>query len=139
MIIDAKDSIIGRIATVAAKKALLGEKVDIVNCEEAVMTGDKKAILRRYREKRERGQPTKGPFIPRRPDMFVRRIIRGMLPYKQDKGRSAFERIMCYLGVPEEFKEKKLEIIEKANISKVPNLKYVKVGVVCKEMGGKYS
>ena len=137
-IIDAEYLIVGRIATVVAKKALLGEKIDIVNCEKAVMTGNKKEISQRYREKRERGQPTKGPFIPRRPDMFVRRVIRGMLPYKQEKGRKAFERIMCYLGVPDEFKDKKLETIEKANISKVMNLKNIPVGEICKEMGAKY-
>lgn len=135
MIIDATNLILGRFAATAAKRALLGEKVVVVNCEKAVMTGNKRDILTRYRQKREMGQPTKGPFILRRPDMFVRRTIRGMLPYKQEKGRKAFERVMCYLGVPEEFKDKKLETIEKANIVKVPTLKYMAIGALCKEMG----
>ena len=137
MIINAENLILGRIGTVAAKRALSGEKVDIVNCEKAIMTGNKSEILGKYKARRERGQKTQGPFIPRRPDMFVRRLIRGMLPYKQEKGRKAFERVMCYLGVPEEFKDKELETIEKANISKVPSLRYVTVAQICKEMGGK--
>ncbi len=44
MIINADNLIIGRIASFAAKKALLGEKVVIVNSEEAVMTGKKKRL-----------------------------------------------------------------------------------------------
>ena len=137
MIIDAKDLILGRVATIAAKKALLGEKVDIVNCEKAIITGNKKSILAKYKARMARGQKTQGPFIPRRPDMFMRRMIRGMLPYKQEKGRKAFKNIMCYLGVPEEFKDKKLETIENANIAKVPSLRYMTVGTLCKEMGAK--
>ena len=49
MIIDAKDLIAGRIATVEAKKALLGEEVSIVNAELAVITGRKKNIMEKYK------------------------------------------------------------------------------------------
>ena len=135
MIIDAKDLIVGRLGTVVAKKALLGESIDIVNTEEAVMTGNKKEILERYHHKRERGQPRWGPFILRQEDRFVKRIIRGMLPYKQEKGDSAFKRIKCHIGVPEDLKEKKVETIKEAHIGKVPNLKYIKIKDICKELG----
>ena len=37
MIIDAKNLVLGRMATVVAKEALLGEKIDIINCEKAVV------------------------------------------------------------------------------------------------------
>ena len=42
MLIDSKNIILGRLASFAAKHALLGENVDIVNCESAVITGNKK-------------------------------------------------------------------------------------------------
>lgn len=138
MIINAENLILGRTATVVAKKALLGEKIDIVNCEKAVITGTKSVTLKKYLTRRHRGQPPKGPFIPRRPDMFVRRAIRGMLPYKQEKGEKAYKRVMCYLGIPDEFKDKKLETIQNANISKVPNLKYMSVEELCKQIGANY-
>ena len=115
MIIDADNLILGRMATFVAKKALLGEKIDIINCEKAVMTGNKKTILSKFRWKREIGRPTKGPFIHRRADMIVRRSLRGMLPYKQEKGKTAFERIMCHVGVPEECKDKETQKIERKN------------------------
>jgi large subunit ribosomal protein L13 len=138
MIIDANNLILGRMATFVAKQVLLGQDINIVNCEKAVVTGDRKKILTRYREKRQSKKPQKGPFILRRPERFVKRAIRGMLPYKQEKGRKAFERILCYSDVPEEFKDKKLETIEKANISKVPNLKYITIAEICKHIGGKW-
>ena len=98
MIINAIDLILGRVATVAAKKALMGENVEIVNCEKAIMTGNKKDILERYKTKRAMGQVYHGPYILRRPDMFVKRAIRGMLPYKQDKGKKASILDLPFLG-----------------------------------------
>ena len=134
MIIDAKDMIVGRFATVAAKKALLGEKVDIINCESAIITGNKKNLIVAIKKEKERGT-YKGPFMPRMPDRFVKRIIRGMLPYKQDKGRDAYKRIMCYIGVPPEFEGKEIIKIEKASIAKVKNLDYVSIKEICKKLG----
>jgi len=43
---------------------------------------------------------------------------------------------MCYSGVPEEYKEAHI-IVEDAKVSKLPTLKYMSVGEVCKGLGGK--
>ena len=45
MIIDATNIILGRLASFAAKHALLGETIEIINCENAVITGNKKRTL----------------------------------------------------------------------------------------------
>ncbi|MBD3313223.1 50S ribosomal protein L13 [Candidatus Woesearchaeota archaeon] len=137
MIIDATDAILGRMATVAAKKALLGEKIDIVNCEKAVVTGSKERILERFKQKRDMGIPLKGPYFPRMPDRIVRRTVRGMLPYKKDKGRKAFQNVMCYIGVPENLKEQKIEKIAEADVSKMPSLKYIYIKDVSRFLGAK--
>ena len=138
MIINAENLILGRMGSRVVKKALLGEKIDIVNCEKAVVTGSKKNVLFKAREKLEIGQPSKGIFVQRQPDRFVRRAIRGMLPYKQEKGRSAYSRIMCWIGVPEAFKGQKIETVAEADVSKVPNLKFVTVKDICRHLGGKF-
>ncbi|MBU0535770.1 MAG: 50S ribosomal protein L13 [Nanoarchaeota archaeon] len=137
MIIDATDSILGRIATVAAKKALLGEKVDIVNCEKAIVTGNREQVLARFKQKIDFGIPLKGPYYNRMPDRMVRRVIRGMLPFRRDKGKKAFERVMCYIGVPEKLKGQKMEKIKEADISKTPSLRYVYIKEVSKFLGAK--
>ncbi|RJQ17623.1 50S ribosomal protein L13 [Candidatus Woesearchaeota archaeon] len=136
MIIDAKNQIIGRMGSFAAKHALLGEVVHIVNCEYAVITGKRKMILAEYQRKRAMGT-FKGPFYSRLPDRFVRRTIRGMLPYKQPKGISAFKKIRCYVGIPEQLTGKTMVQVPTADISKLPSLNYLPVKEICKNLGGK--
>jgi large subunit ribosomal protein L13 len=139
MIIDATNLIVGRMAAKAAKLALLGERVDIVNCEKAIITGSRRNVIEKYKRKRDLGHsPFKGPYIIRSPDRIVKRIIRGMLPYKKERGERAFKRIKCHVGVPDEFEnEKMIATIKEANVSKLPNLKYITIEEVSKEMGAK--
>jgi large subunit ribosomal protein L13 len=137
MILDAKDLIVGRFATVVAKRALLGEDIVIVNSEKAVISGDKKMVIEKYANWRRRGAPLIGPYFPRRPDMVVRRIIRGMLPHKQPKGKVAFQRIQCHIGVPDMYKDKKHDTVEAAHLSRLPNLKYVSIREMCTQLGAK--
>jgi len=135
MIIDANNIILGRLGTHAAKKALLGEKIDIVNCENSIISGDKKTILDDYKAKFKRGIPSKGPFFYKLPDMFVKRSIRGMLPYKKERGKTALKNIKCHIGVPESLRDKKPDTLSNANISKLPNSKYMKVKDLCNHLG----
>ena len=137
MIIDATDLIVGRISTVAAKTALLGEEVHIINADKAMFSGPRLTVLAKWKRIDRMGIPSKGPFVKRRPSMFLKRCIRGMVPYKQAKGREAFDRIKCYTGVPEELSSKEAITIEEANISKLPSTRYVSVGEICKLLGGK--
>lgn len=137
VLIDATNLILGRVASFAAKKALLGENIDIINCENTVITGNKKRTLADYKEKLHRGSKTKGPFTYKRPDMFVKRVIRGMLPYNKENGRRALKRIKCYIGIPENLKNKKQEELKKSDISKLPVMRYVTVKEICRMMGGK--
>ncbi|TAL55726.1 MAG: 50S ribosomal protein L13, partial [Nanoarchaeota archaeon] len=50
-IIDAKDSVLGRVATFAAKKALLGDNVIVVNADKAYISGDKHKIILDYKDR----------------------------------------------------------------------------------------
>ncbi|MBD3249532.1 50S ribosomal protein L13 [Candidatus Woesearchaeota archaeon] len=135
MIINAEDAIVGRMATVVAKKALAGEEINIVNCEKAIITGNKRRTIEKYKQRLERGQVGKGYYVFRKPEMIVKKIIRGMLPYKQEKGLKAFKRIKCYKGVPEEFKEGKMEKVKNADMSRLNNYSFLTVEKLCKELG----
>ena len=134
-IIDAKGLIVGRVATVVAKSALLGEEIIILNSEKAVITGRKEEVIAKFKRKREMGTPSKGPFFPRTADRMLKRIIRGMLPYKQPKGRAALERIKCYRGVPVNFEGEEIKTIKEADVSKMPNLKYLTLGNISRILG----
>ncbi len=108
-VIDGKNAIMGRLASYAAKEALKGEEIAIVNCEQIIITGSKKDIKEKFEAKRGRvGSTLKGPKVSRTNEKIVKRIIRGMLPnYRTGRGREAFKRIKCYVGVPKEFEESK--------------------------------
>lgn len=138
MIIDATDLLLGRMASFAAKKALLGEKVDIINCEKAVVSGSKANVIQNYTEKHHRGNTFKGPFYSRKPNMVVRRTVRGMLPWNTSRGVAAYKNVRCYIGAPAEFKDKKTEIIKDASYKKLPNLKYVYLERICRLLGSKW-
>lgn len=134
MIIDAKGMIVGRLASFAAKKALLGEEVILINSGEAVISGNSKKILGYNLNRRKRGT-FKGPFISRKPDMYLKRAVRGMLPYKKERGREAFRRIRCYEGSPG-LKEKPITLKD-ADCKKLLNSRSMKVKDICRLIGGK--
>ena len=135
MIIDAKDLIFGRMASVVAKRAILGEEVHIVNAEQAVISGSRDAVLARFMHMRfGRTTPRKGPFISRRPHLLVRRLIRGMLPYDRHKGKQAYKRIRCHIGVPKELEGQAITI-EGANYRKMPHRKFVRISEISAHLG----
>lgn len=109
IIIDAENAVLGRLASYAAKQAILGNKVIIVNSEKAIIVGNKNEIVARYAHKRSRGgSGLAGPLFPSLPDRILKRTIRNMLPYQKPMGRAAFKRVITYTGMPEEYKDKKM-------------------------------
>ena len=108
-VIDGTNAVLGRLASYAAKQALLGEELIIVNCEKVVITGNRQNILEDFRDKRTKiGSGQKGPKISRVPYMIVKRAIRGMLSHRKGRGKEALARIMCYEGIPEKYKDAKM-------------------------------
>jgi len=132
MIVDARDAILGRLATKVAKKLLRGENIIIINAEKVVISGNPKAVIKRFFEKRKKGDPLKGPFYPRYPDKMLRRVVRGMLPYKKEKGKKAFRKLKVFINNPNDLKGEK--------ISKTADdlrCKYITLKDVCKALGAK--
>jgi large subunit ribosomal protein L13 len=109
-IIDGTNATLGRLASYAAKEALKGEEINIVNCDKITITGNKKNIEKEFFEKRQRvGSGQKGPKIHRSSEKIVKRTIRGMLPnHREGRGREAFKKIKCYNKLPKEFQESKM-------------------------------
>ncbi len=115
-IIDGTDATLGRLASYAAKEALKGEEIAILNCEKVLVTGNQNNFRLGIIAKRKRvGTTQKGPKYSRDIDKIVKRTIRGMLPNARRSGRGsdAHKRIKCYIGVPKEFENSKIEKMEK--------------------------
>lgn len=137
-IIDANGLLLGRMASIVAKRALCGEEIALINTEKAVISGGRASVFQHYRVKRARGSREGGPFFPRRPDHIVKRTIRGMLPYKRQRGIAAFKAIKTYVGVPTELKGQPAERLDEAHIDRLNTSRYVTIGAVSTFLGSKY-
>ncbi len=117
IIIDAEGGILGRIASHAAKQALRGNEVIVVNCANALITGRKENTLSKYKQLRAKGGSSlKGPKLQRSAERIMKRVIRGMLPHKQERGRTALRKIKCYSETPEEYKDtEKIQLIKEVH------------------------
>ena len=98
IVVDATGLVLGRLASVTAKSLLAGEEVKIVNAEKASLPVGRDSIFDEYGQTRDRGHKERGPYFPRRPEMILKRTVRGMLPYKMRRGRDAFSRLRILCG-----------------------------------------
>lgn len=138
LVVDATDLLVGRMATRVARESMHGKTVRVINCDKAIISGSKAFLVGEWKRRHRQGVPRKGPYIDRYPDRIVRRIIRGMLAHHNPRGRAAYARIMCYIGVPAEFKDAKAITFSEMNASKLPNTRYMTIAALCKEMGGRW-
>ena len=133
MVVDASNQIAGRIASRIAKELLNESKIFVVNAEKAVISGNPDFVINMYKERLKRGDPYHGPFYPRIPDRMLKRMIRGMVPYKKATGRAAMKRIKVFISVPEELKGKELRLIEEQKLEN----KFITIGDLAIKLGAK--
>ncbi|MCD6244270.1 MAG: 50S ribosomal protein L13 [Candidatus Korarchaeota archaeon] len=127
LVVDADGKILGRIASFVAKELLKGKRVAIVNAEKAIITGNPRTILEKYKKRRSIQStihPRKSPIQPRTPDRIVWKTVKGMLPTKKAKGREAIRRLRVYIGVPDELKDVEKDV----GLKEDPN-RYIKYTV----------
>jgi len=137
-VVDGNNLILGRAASNVAKRLMLGEEVSIINAEKMVMSGDLAYLSGKYAARRtmkDKATPEHSPKWPRRPDLFVRRIVRGMLPFDASRGRIAFKRLRVYIGTPDNLEGEKVEF-PGTNAEKL-NTKYHTVSLICGRLGFK--
>ena len=135
-VIDASGLILGRMASIVAKRLLSGEPIVIVNSEKAVLSGKRLSRVKEARAFLAIGHHRKGPFHPRRPDQIVHRTVRGMLPRRQPKGEMALRRLRVFLGVPVRLKDAGFQTIPEAHVSKL-KCSYFTGEELAKEIGYK--
>jgi len=136
-LIDGKNLSLGRLGAKAAKYLLNGEEVVIVNAEKIAIAGRMDKIVEKYHERRTRkdkANPENSAHTPRRPDLFVKRAIRGMLPYKSTRGRKAFSRLRVYMGEPAQFKDAVREDLSSLICAGVKS-RYADIEKICERLG----
>ena len=133
-LVNADGLIVGRMCSKVAKRLLNGEQVIILNAEKAVFSGKKKSKVAEAKEFLDVGAPERGPFHYRRPDRFLRKTVRGMLPYRLPKGKSAYKRLKVFMGVPLELKDQPMITFSEASSSDLKGPHFT-LGEMAKEIG----
>ena len=136
-VIDASNIILGRLASIVAKRLLSGEKIIVVNAEKAVISGNKKNIFEEAMKRleiRTLGSKTKSPKHYRRPDGLVRKTIRGMLPWDKSKGKEAYRMLKVYIGIPKSLNDVIPQTLPEASLTNI-RASLISVGDVAKSIG----
>nr|MDO8113364.1 50S ribosomal protein L13 [Candidatus Sigynarchaeota archaeon] len=121
LLIDGTDKILGRLAAIVAKLALLGKHVLVINAKDIVISGAQQSIFDHYIRKKNiktRTNPHAGPFFYRTPDKLFRRTVRGMLPWKMPHGKEAYRRVHASISVLDKEKYPKVVPYETPGIGK---------------------
>jgi large subunit ribosomal protein L13 len=128
IVIDGTNATLGRLASYAAKQALQGNEIVIVNAEKIIILGNRPEIAERYKKwVKQGGSSQKGPKVIRTAERILKRTIRGMVPHKYGRGVDAMEKIMCYNAVPEKY-----ESVKKITAGKEKGGKFITLGELAK-------
>ena len=132
--VNAEGLIVGRMCSKVAKLLLNGEEVIILNAEKAVFSGKKKSKVLEAHIFLEVGAPERGPFHYRRPDRFLKKALRGMVPYKLPKGKAAYKRLKVFMGIPIEYKDQTMITFDEAQSTDLKGPHFT-LGELAKEIG----
>lgn len=143
VVIDAKDHLVGRLASVVAKQLLKGQKVVVVRCEDLNITGSffrNKLKYHKFLDKRCLVNPTHGAIHYRAPSRMFARVVRGMVPHKSSRGAAALERLKVFEGVPPPYHSMKRVVVPDAMrvLRLKPGRKYTVLGRLASEVGWNY-
>ena len=132
VVVDAGDCILGRVSSEVAQRALAGERVAVVNAENAVITGRREDVIDRFRDRDALGSD-QGPAYPKRPDQMLKRAIRGMLPHKRNRGRDALNRVRVYVGDP--YEDTESIVLEGTSIDRIATIRFVHLHEISDQLG----
>lgn len=138
--VNAEGHVLGRLASIVAKKLLSGYRVYVVNVEKAVLSGEKHRVIEGYKllfKVRTHANPERsGIRRPRSPIRIFKRAVRGMLPMDKPHGRDALKRLRVYVGVPSELKDKQFIVFPEAMSTRLKG-EYITLEDLARAMGWK--
>ena len=143
VVIDAKDHLLGRLASTIAKQVLNGQKIVVVRAEALNISGEffrNKLKYHDFLRKATVFNKTRGPFHFRAPSRILYKAIRGMVSHKTARGKAALERLKIFEGIPPPYDKKKRVVVPQALrvLRLKPGRKYTTLGKLSTSVGWKY-
>ena len=117
VVVDGRDHLLGRLASVVAKELLNGQHVVVVRCEKLNISGSLYRNELKYHyflRKRTNTNPKQGPIHYRSPSRMFWRTLRGMIPHKTSRGQAAMQRLKVFEGIPAPFDKMKRMVVPEA-------------------------
>ena len=143
IVIDCKDHLMGRLASIVAKQLLEGQSIVAVRTEGLNISG--KFIRNKYKfllylRKRTATNPKKGPFHFRAPAKIFWKTVRGMVPHRTPRGQLALGRLKVFDGIPPPYDKIKRMVVPAALrvLRLKPQRPYTDLGRLSSEVGWKY-
>mmetsp|Transcript_13969 Transcript_13969/g.25610 ORF Transcript_13969/g.25610 Transcript_13969/m.25610 type:complete len:200 (-) Transcript_13969:76-675(-) len=143
IIVDARDHLYGRLASVVAKELLAGQKVVVVRCDELVISGSlvrNRTKWAQFRKKHMNTNPRKGPFHFKAPAKMFWRTVRGMVNHMSDRGAAAIARLSTFEGIPHPYDKQQRKVVTAAlRVTRLkPNRNFTVIGDLASSVGWKH-
>ncbi|MCX6803440.1 MAG: 50S ribosomal protein L13 [Candidatus Diapherotrites archaeon] len=139
MIVNVKGLIAGRVATKIAKAIINGEKVIVLKAQDLIITGNKDNIIEKFKVRVNaavKSNPNYGPKYSRIPSRMFRKMVRSMLPTKQNTKDTMIKSLMVYNETPAEFAHEKAITYEEFKFNERNNAMTLKE--IAEQLGGKW-
>jgi len=142
-VIDGRDHLLGRLASIVAKELLAGQSIVIVRCDEMCVSGSlvrNRVKYAQFRRKKMNTNPRRGPFHFKSPARMVWRTIRGMVHQKTARGQEALSRLSTFEGIPEPYDKQKRVVVPAAlrTLRLKPERKFTVMGELAHTVGWKH-
>jgi len=137
--VDVKGLVAGRVASKIAKEVVKGEKVIVLNAEEAVIVGNPEATMEKYKTRTQvkvLSNPHYGPKYERIPSKMFRRMVRGMLPNRPRAVERYIKMVTVYNKTPKLVPKEDTKSFEEFKYSE--RHKALTLGEIAKALGGKW-
>jgi len=138
VVVDGDGMILGRLASLVAKRLLNGERIVVVNAEKIVVSGDPVTVVQSYKRTvlgvKSHYSNRLRPKRPRNPIRLFKDTVWGMLPKHNKRGREALKRLRVYIGVPKEYQAADKIRFPEADSRRLRG-KHVTLGRIARELG----
>ncbi len=138
LVVDGSGMILGRLASIVAKKLLEGYRVYVLNAEKIVVSGDPVKLKQFYKRTilgvKSHYSHRLRPKRPRSPTRLFKHAVKGMLPKHNRRGRDALKRLKVYIGVPSDLAGKEVVSFKEAAKERLSG-KYIELGTIARELG----
>ncbi len=140
LVVDGTGHILGRLASIVAKKLLEDENLEIVvvNVERVVVSGKPSEVVKQYKQTilpvRSHHAHKWRPKRPRSPIRLFKKTVWGMLPKHNKRGKNAYRRLKAFIGVPKGFEGTEMVRFKEADASRLGR-DYVELARIARELG----